>query len=183
MNSPRTRRNADVDIRELQRRAAAGDTEASDQLVVADLRTGRLSYEEAVGVMVASRGPVLGWTPIWDYPGVLRLTPPPPWDRRVAILTTPWWEREGTSFSPLSLAPTDGSMEHGLRDLFTPNTGDLQGDVDHYRHELTGAIMALSFAGAAGLQAYAALDPEPPETLWNAMDFAWGQMTEGLGGA
>lgn len=175
------RKNADRDIRELQRRAAGGDVEASDQLVIEDLRSGRTDYESAVGIMVVSRGPVLGWRPSWEYPGFLQLTPPAPWDKSVVIFSTPWWEREGTSFSPLSLAAADGSSQESLRDLFTPNTGDLQADVANYIDQLSGAIMALSFAGAAGLQAY--MSYVHPETVWDSLGDAARELSEGLRGA
>lgn len=169
----RYRRNADRDIRKLQRAAAAGDIEASDQLVIEDLRNGRLSYESAVGVMVVSRGPIMGWDPTWEYPGFLKLTPPLPWSDYVHVLATPWWEREGTSFSPFSLVTQHGSQEEGLRDLFTPNTGDLHADVANYIAELTGAFMALSFAGAAIMQGQSGLGREA----------AWDIISEGISGA
>jgi hypothetical protein len=145
----RYRRNADVDLRELERRAAQGVPGAYERLMFERVRVGKLTYEDAVALMVVQAGPILGWVPSWEHPGVLQLTPAAPWNDHVVILATPWWDRAGTSFSPISIAWASGAHTVPMRDLFTPNTGDLVHDTENFRRELAGAISALSAAGAA----------------------------------
>lgn len=144
------RRNADERRRELERQAAAGDLDARMQALFEDVRSGELHYESAVGIGVTYGGPILGWTPEWEFPGYLSLSPPDDsWN--VVLVSGPWWDREDTSFSSLSVAPENMSQQIPLRDLFTPQTGDLREDVRNYREQLQGAIMSLAMAGAAML--------------------------------
>ena len=164
------RRNPDVHRRELERAAAAGDPEARMQLLVESVRTDRIDYESAVGIGVTYGGPILGWTPSWEHPGYIELSPPDAsWN--VCLVSGPWWDREGTSFSPVSVAPSDMSQQIPLRDLFTPMEGDLQSDVDNYREQLAGVITALSMAGTAILARV--MTPHTAER----------RMNEGLSGA
>jgi hypothetical protein len=165
------RRNDDRKVRELKRRAAQGDLEAQDGLLIEYLRQGAIDYADAVGRAVVSRGPILGWVLSWEHPGYVQLTPPAPWDQGVLIASGPWYEREGTSFSPLSLEAPDGMIAGTMRDLFTPDTGDVVVDAINYRDQLAGAVMALSFAGAALLH-HDGMD----------RDTAWDVLNEGIGG-
>jgi hypothetical protein len=163
----RYRRNADAQFRELQRAAAAGDAGAKRQLLVENLRAGRIDYASAVGLAVRDGGPVLGWTPYWEYPGYLSLHPPAEgWN--VSLISGPWYEREDTSFSSLSISFEDGAHQMPLRDLFTPNTGDLFADAEHYREQLAGAITTIGVAGAAML--VGSVDhQEAEDRLWQGL--------------
>jgi hypothetical protein len=144
-------KNADRDLRELERRAASGDMGARDQLLIEAMRRGELDYESAVALMAVNRGPICGWGLSWEHPGIVQLTPLPPWRDYVVVYATPWWDQEGTSFTPISLAHRDGSHQTPLRDLFTPNTGDPVADALNYRAEVAGALSALAGAATAML--------------------------------
>jgi hypothetical protein len=166
-NPPHYRRNADERERRLEREAAAGDHGARRRLLIENLRAGRIDYVTAVGLAVRDEGPIMGWTPTWDYPGFLSLEPPVDgWN--VALVSGPWHERDGTSFSSLSISFEDHGHQMPLRDLFTPDTGDVFDDAENYREQLAGAIMSIGVAGAAML--VGSVDhQEAEDRLWQGL--------------